>query len=139
MRAQRADLDIRQNAVADKSPTSPPRRLPLSAADGGYLELLAADDVASKTVTAAWIPDGLDWKPFNDGLKRRGLVLAGGQGKLTGKIFRLGHLGSVTTDEILAAIGVIEAAAIEHGLDVRPGVAVAAAQQALVAAPVAVA
>jgi aspartate aminotransferase-like enzyme len=102
-------------------------------------ELLAADDVASKTVTAAWIPDGLDWKAFNGGLKRRGLVLAGGQGKLTGKIFRLGHLGSVTTDEILAAIGTIEAVAIEHGLDVRPGAAVAAAQQALVAAPVAVA
>ena len=33
-----------------------------------------------------------------------------------------GHLGSVTTDDILAAIGVLEAAAIERGLDVRPGV-----------------
>ena len=102
-------------------------------------ELLADDDVASKTVTAAWIPDGLDWKAFNGGLKRRGLVLAGGQGKLKGKIFRLGHLGSVTTDDILAAIGVLEATAIECGVDVRPGAAVAAAQQALVAAPVAVA
>ena len=29
-------------------------------------------------------------------IKRHGVVLAGGQGKLTGKIFRLGHLGSVT-------------------------------------------
>ena len=27
--------------------------------------LLAADAVASKTVTAAWIPDGLDWSAFN--------------------------------------------------------------------------
>ena len=27
-------------------------------------------------------------------LKRAALVLAGGQGKLTGKIFRVGHLGS---------------------------------------------
>ena len=35
----------------------------------------------------------------------RGLVLAGGQGKLTGQIFRLGHLGSVTLDEIVDAIG----------------------------------
>ena len=84
-------------------------------------ELLAADDVASMTVTAAWIPDGLDWKLFNAGLKRRGLVLAGGQGKLKGRIFRLGHLGSVTTDDILAAIGVLEATAIECGVDVGPG------------------
>ncbi len=96
-------------------------------------ELLAADDVASMTVTAAWIPETLDWKTFNGGLKRRGLVIAGGQGKLKGRIFRLGHLGSVTTDDILAAIGVLEATAIECGMDVRPGAAVAAAQQALIA------
>jgi len=96
-------------------------------------ELLAEDAVASKTVTAAWIPVSLDWKLFNAGLKRRGLVLAGGQGKLKGKIFRLGHLGSVTTDDILAAIGVLEAAAIEQGMSVTPGSAVAAAQRALLA------
>jgi aspartate aminotransferase-like enzyme len=97
-------------------------------------ELLAADEVASKTVTAAWIPDGLDWKAFNGSLKRQGLVLAGGQGKLKGKIFRLGHLGSVTTDDILSAIGALEVAAIEQGLAVQPGAAVAAAQRALVEA-----
>ncbi len=96
-------------------------------------ELLAADDVASNTVTAAWIPDTLDWKTFNAGLKKRGLVLAGGQGKLKGKIFRVGHLGSVTTDDILAAIGVLEATAVECGVTVTPGAAVAAAQQALIA------
>jgi aspartate aminotransferase-like enzyme len=102
-------------------------------------ELLAADAVASRTVTAARIPDGLDWSAFNKALKARGLVLAGGQGKLKGRIFRLGHLGSVTTDEILAAIGVIEAVAIEQGLAVEPGAAVAAAQRALLAAKTGVA
>jgi aspartate aminotransferase-like enzyme len=96
-------------------------------------QLLAEDAVASRTVTAAWIPETLDWKAFNGGLKQRGLVLAGGQGKLKGKIFRLGHLGSVTTDDILAAIGALEASAIEQGMDVKPGAAVAAAQQALLA------
>ena len=100
-------------------------------------ELLAEDEVASKTVTAAWIPETLDWKSFNAGLKRRGLVLAGGQGKLKGRIFRLGHLGSVTTDDILAAIGVLEASAIEQGMSVAPGAAVAAAQRALLAQPTA--
>jgi aspartate aminotransferase-like enzyme len=97
-------------------------------------DLLAADEVASRTVTAAWIPEGLDWKAFNGGLKRRGLVLAGGQGKLKGRIFRLGHLGSVTADDVLAAVSVIEAVAIECGRDVAPGAAVAAAQQARLAA-----
>ena len=96
--------------------------------------LLADDAVASRTVTAAWIPDGIDWKAFNGALKARGLVVAGGQGKLKGRIFRLGHLGSVTTDDVLGAISVLEAVAIEQGLPVEPGAAVAAAQQARVAA-----
>src|SRR5262249_44243338 len=37
-------------------------------------QLLADPGHASNTVTAAWIPDGLDWKPFNADLQNRGLV-----------------------------------------------------------------
>ena len=91
-------------------------------------ELFADQRYASRTVTATIVPDGLDWKAFNGELKRRGLVLAGGQGKLAGKIFRLGHLGSVTVEEILGAMSVLEFASIQAGRDVRPGSAVAAAQ-----------
>jgi aspartate aminotransferase-like enzyme len=93
-------------------------------------ELFADPRHASRTVTAALVPDDLDWKAFNTELKRRGLVLAGGQGKLTGKIFRLGHLGSVTLEEILGAISVLEFVSIATGRSVRPGSAVAAAQVA---------
>ena len=60
------------------------------------------------------------------------VVLAGGQGKLTGKIFRLGHLGSVTIEEILGAMSALEFVSIGFGRDVRPGAAVAAAQVAAV-------
>jgi aspartate aminotransferase-like enzyme len=93
-------------------------------------ELFADPLHASRTVTAVHVRDDLDWKSFNGELKRRGLVLAGGQGKLTGKIFRLGHLGSVTLEEILGAMSVLEIASIGAGRAVRPGVAVAAAQVA---------
>jgi aspartate aminotransferase-like enzyme len=93
-------------------------------------ELFADPRHASKTVTAAVVPDDLDWKAFNGEVKRRGLVLAGGQGKLTGKIFRLGHLGSVTIEEILGAMSTLEFVSIGAGRPVRPGSAVAAAQVA---------
>ena len=93
-------------------------------------ELFADQRHASRTVTAAVVPEDLDWKAFNTELKRRGLVLAGGQGKLTGKIFRLGHLGSVTVEEILGAMSVLEFVSIGAGRPVRPGSAVAAAQVA---------
>jgi len=91
-------------------------------------ELFADERFASRTVTAANVPEDLDWKSFNGEIKRRGLVLAGGQGKLAGKIFRLGHLGSVTIEEILGAMSVLEFAAIGAGRPVRPGSAVGAAQ-----------
>jgi aspartate aminotransferase-like enzyme len=96
-------------------------------------ELLADPAVASRTVTAALLPEGHDWKAFNSAIKSHGVVLAGGQGKLTGKIFRLGHLGSVTVDEILGVIAVLERVALEQGRRIEPGRAVAAAQAAALA------
>jgi aspartate aminotransferase-like enzyme len=96
-------------------------------------ELFADPRFASKTVTAAKLPEGHDWKAFNGAIKSHGVVLAGGQGKLAGKIFRLGHLGSVTVEEILGVIAVLERVAVEQGRPVEPGRAVAAAQAAALA------
>jgi aspartate aminotransferase-like enzyme len=98
--------------------------------EGLGFQLFAEPTHRSKTVTAAWIPEGLDWKSFNGELKRQQLVLAGGQGKLAGRIFRLGHLGSVTVAEIVEAIATLEAVSIAWGRDVTPGAAVAAAERA---------
>jgi aspartate aminotransferase-like enzyme len=93
-------------------------------------ELLAEPAFRSTTVTAAWVPEGLDWKAFNADLQLRKLVVAGGQGALKGRIFRVGHLGDISLDAILAAIGVLEEVSILHGRAVTPGAGVAAAQRA---------
>jgi len=93
-------------------------------------QLFADRSFRSKTVTAALLPEGLDWKAFNGAVKRQSVVLAGGQGKLTGQIFRVGHLGSVTVEEILGVAAALEAALLELGRPVVPGTAVAAAQRA---------
>ena len=90
------------------------------------------DSYASTTVTAAWLPDGLPWKPFNAELAARGLVIAGGQGKLKGRIFRVGHLGSVTLEEILGALGTLEMVSLQQRRPVDPGAGVAAAQRAAI-------
>jgi aspartate aminotransferase-like enzyme len=91
-------------------------------------KLLADPEFASNTVTGAWIPDDLEWKAFNGKLRKLGLVIAGGQGALKGKIFRIGHLGHVTVPNILNAIAVLEQALIELGRPVVPGASVKAAQ-----------
>ena len=96
-------------------------------------ELLADPAHASNTVTAAWLPDGVDWPVLNGALKARGLVLAGGQGKLSGRILRMGHLGSVTVEDVLAAVSIVEAARIDIGLPVaQRGEALAVAARAAI-------
>jgi aspartate aminotransferase-like enzyme len=93
-------------------------------------ELFADPAHYSRTVTAARVPAGFDWKAINMAVKGEGLILAGGQGPLTGQIFRLGHLGSVTLGEILDAIGVLEQVSIRFERAVEPGAGIAAAQSA---------
>ena len=93
-------------------------------------ELFADPAHRSRTVTAAHIPDGLDWKAFNAELKRRGLILAGGQARLAGKVFRVGHLGSVSVDEIVDALETLESVSVAWGRPVEAGAAMAAARKA---------
>ncbi|HYM83278.1 MAG TPA: alanine--glyoxylate aminotransferase family protein [Candidatus Dormibacteraeota bacterium] len=93
-------------------------------------ELFADPAHASRTVTCVRVPEGLDWKALNAEVKRRGVVLAGGQGKLTGQVFRVGHLGSVVLDEILGVIAVLEEVSVRAGRPVEPGIGIAAAQRA---------
>jgi aspartate aminotransferase-like enzyme len=71
------------------------------------LTLVAAPEHRSATVTAAWLPDGLDWGEFGSALRSRGLVLAGGQGTWTGRILRIGHMGDVAWGEIDAALAIM--------------------------------
>jgi aspartate aminotransferase-like enzyme len=85
---------------------------------------------ASASVTSAHLPEGVDWSALNGQLRARGLVLAGGQGKLKGKIFRIGHLGLVDVDDIVRALEVLEEGATAIGLPVQPGVGPAAARRA---------
>lgn len=77
--------------------------------------LVATPETRSATVTAAWLPEGLEWAAFDDALRARGLIVAGGQGKWAGQILRFGHMGDVTWDEIDAALATTAEALNELG------------------------
>lgn len=69
--------------------------------------MFASDDVASRTVTALYAPEGLSTKEIMARMKERGIVLAGGQGKYAETILRIGHMGFVSDediDEVLAQL-----------------------------------
>ncbi len=56
---------------------------------------------ASDTVTAVKIPESMDGAKFIRLLRaEENVVLAGGQGKLSDSIFRIGHLGYVSQEDI---------------------------------------
>jgi aspartate aminotransferase-like enzyme len=84
------------------------------------MRLVAAPEQRSATVTAAWLPDGLDWSPFNAAMRARGLVIAGGQGKWAGRILRMGHMGQVASEEIADALAVLGATLAEFGVRTDP-------------------
>jgi len=59
---------------------------------------------------------------------RYGLVLAGGQDSLSGKIFRIGHLGMIDDSDVYSIVCTIEQGLVDLGLRSRVGLAAAAAQ-----------
>jgi len=72
------------------------------------LKLLAADDVASCAVTAVYPPDNIGADDLRKKVKENyGVVLAGGQEDLKGKIFRIGHLGYCSETDIMVSLDAI--------------------------------
>jgi aspartate aminotransferase-like enzyme len=95
------------------------------------LKFLAAEGHRSDTVTAILNPvDAADaLKELLTTLRtRHGLVLAGGQGDLSGRIFRIGHLGMVDESDVYSILATLEQGLHETGMRSRVGLAVPAAQ-----------
>jgi aspartate aminotransferase-like enzyme len=58
----------------------------------------------SSTVTAVEYPEGVKDDDMRGIIKKMGIVIAGGQDHLKGKIFRIGSMGAVSAPEILATL-----------------------------------
>ncbi len=84
----------------------------------------------SDTVSAICVPDGFDG---NDVAKlayyRYNLSLGLGLSKVAGKVFRIGHLGSLNELMIMQALAGAEMAMRDLGIDVAAGSGVAAAEE----------
>jgi aspartate aminotransferase-like enzyme len=73
------------------------------------LSLFADKRFLSNTVTAVWVPDGVDGKDLTRLLREKyDTVVGGGQAHMAGRILRIGHLGWVEEgdiDDALRALG----------------------------------
>ncbi len=78
----------------------------------GALDFFARDPASrSVSVTTITVPEGTDIDTFRTVARERfGVAIAGGLGPLTGKAFRIGHLGDSNPATILGCLAGLEAA-----------------------------
>jgi serine---pyruvate transaminase len=97
---------------------------------GMGLELFGPDEDPNSAVTAAWVPEGMDGKQLVRMIFREhGIQVAGGQGEMAGRIFRIGHCGYFDAFDIIATIAATELALESLDYPVELGKGVGAAQR----------
>ncbi|WP_068112302.1 L-aspartate--glyoxylate aminotransferase BhcA [Tropicimonas marinistellae] len=95
------------------------------------LELCAiSPEVYSDTVSAIRTPDGFNATDIvTHAANTYGVAFGVGLGEVAGKVFRIGHLGSLTDVMTLSGIATAEMCMADLGLDITLGSGVAAAQE----------
>ncbi len=82
------------------------------------------------SVTSIVVPDGMDAKEITKTMRvKYGVTIAGGQGKLAGKIIRIGHLGYFGIFDIIIAISALEITLKELGYEFEIGSGIAEAEK----------
>ena len=83
----------------------------------------------SDTVTAVVVPEGFDGnRVATQAAAKYDVALGVGLGEVAGKVFRIGHLGSLTEAMMLAGLATAEMAMADLDFPIRLGSGVAAAQ-----------
>jgi aspartate aminotransferase-like enzyme len=72
------------------------------------LRVLAEKGCRAITLSNLVYPDGINDMEFRSTLSGEGVVVAGGLAAYAGKMFRLGHMGHIDTNDMVAVIGAIE-------------------------------
>ncbi|HET7854182.1 MAG TPA: alanine--glyoxylate aminotransferase family protein [Candidatus Methylomirabilis sp.] len=94
------------------------------------LELFA--ERPSPAVTAVRVPRGLDGGAILKTLRtRHRVIIAGGQGSMKGKIFRLATMGYADSSDVVVALSALELTLAELGYPVKLGDGIRAAQEVL--------
>lgn len=83
------------------------------------------------TTTSVYAPEGIDGQEINKKMRiDHGITIAGGQAKVKGKIFRIGHLGDVDRFDVISVFSALEMVLSDLGYtDFNAGDSLAAIQK----------
>ena len=95
----------------------------------GMRPCAVSPDLYSDTVTAVVVPDGFNGTDIVKlAAEKYGMAFGVGLGEVAGKVFRIGHLGSLTDAMMLSGLATAEMCMADLGYPVTLGAGVAAAQ-----------
>lgn len=93
---------------------------------------LLAPDAPSPAATGVYLPEGIDGGALVRYLRDvMGVTVAGGQGRLKGKILRLAHIGYADCFDVIVGLAALEMALAGFGAGTGAGLGVAAAEPVL--------
>jgi aspartate aminotransferase-like enzyme len=93
--------------------------------------ILPSKEIRANTVSTVVYPSGIEDLPFREKLYQNGVLVSDGKGVLAGKVFRLGHMGNITENEIVATLSIMERTLSEFNYDFKMGAGVGAAEKIL--------
>lgn len=94
------------------------------------LKPITAEEAYAPTLTVIQYPEGIEDAAFRARLEENGVFCAGGVGSLKGKVFRVGHMGSIGWPELAQTMTAIELTLAELGYKFTLGTGVGAMEAA---------
>ena len=85
----------------------------------------------ASTLSVVRYPEGIDDKAFRAGLSENGVVVAGGLASTAGQVFRMGHMGNLTSADVRFAMDTVERTLAGLGRKFDPGAGRAAVDSVL--------
>lgn len=93
---------------------------------------LLAHSAPSPAATGVWVPEGIEGSALTKYLRdTMGVTIAGGQGRLKGRVLRLAHIGYADSFDVVVGLSALEMALRHFGHDTPLGRGPGAAQEVL--------
>jgi len=96
-------------------------------------KILPPKGIRANTVSTVLYPSGIEDLTFREKLYENGILVSAGKGVLAGKLFRIGHMGNITENEVVATMSIIEKTLSEFNYDFELGSGIGAVEKVLFA------